>query len=306
MLEHISAEVIAKSKNFLTSDTLVTFLLTYPRIIHAEILTHRVFSRNCASSRAVPVPKQIHKLESEYFIPDQWVANCKGMSPSAEIPEQNIDPAIAVWNRAKQEAVIASAELYELGVHKEISNRLTEPFQIMQTVLTVSNSENFYRLRLSETAQRQIRALALAMYEANEAAEPEVLRAGEWHLPFLSPTEKKIYNLQTLIALSIARCARVSYYLVDGTPSNIEKDIALGQKLIKDHHLSPCEHSAMAFSRHVKIGNFVGFMQFRKFLKEETYDRDQNVPVLNTEQALTALAKDPFLQSNHFLVNYLI
>ena len=52
----IKAVIAADSIN-VKGKRITTFIVTMPRIVLAELNTHRVFSRNSASSRAIPFTK---------------------------------------------------------------------------------------------------------------------------------------------------------------------------------------------------------------------------------------------------------
>jgi len=289
MTEHISAKIIKKSINSKTGDIITTFVLEYPRIIHAELLTHRVFSRNCASSRAIPVKTELARLKNKYFAPNIWDKNCKGMAPKDTVTNAEGLVAKVMWEQAFENAWNLADGLANLGVHKQLCNRLTEPFQIMQTVLTATNLNNFFILRNDSAAQGQIRSLAKAMLEAEKETEAENLPVGAWHIPFVDKSYDNFCTKEKIL-MSVARCARVSYKLHDGT-EDWQKDLALAKRLIDSRHMSPTEHIAIAFPDQVTIGNFTGWMQYRKFIQDESGADDQDIPVINTSQALNRINK---------------
>src|SRR6185369_7117160 len=74
----IKAEIVADSINE-KGNRITSFIVTFPRIILAEKNTHRVFSRNSASSRAIPFPKMVKSVRENPFIPIAWQKDHKGM-----------------------------------------------------------------------------------------------------------------------------------------------------------------------------------------------------------------------------------
>lgn len=274
MLRHLQAKILLQSYNLENNTTITTWLLEYPRIIHAEMLTHRLFSRNTASSRAVPVKKMLQRIKDTPFIPSYWGKNQKGMSAFNQIDFDTRDEAERLWLACLDEAVYYSQRLSDLGVHKQISNRITEAFQYIQVVMTTTSEINFYRLRDDENAQPEIAELARKMKEAQGEVgrNYQELLPGQWHLPFIQDDEKKMYSLQEQLIVSCARCARVSYFLVDGKESNFQKDLELATRLKDSRHFSPFEHAAVALEDNVMIGNFTGWMQYRKFIEGEDND----------------------------------
>lgn len=272
MTLNITAKVIAKSRNQVTGDIITTFELQYPRIIHAELLTHRLFSRNTASSRAVPVNKMLTRILKNPFIPEYFGKNKSGMQASEEVPEYSKEIATRVWRDALTNALETSQDLTDLKVHKQLANRVTEPFQYIQCVVTATAFKNWYRLRNHEAAQPEIQLLAKAMYEADCGAKIDDLIPGEWHLPYIDTEDDRelALPLNDAILVSVARCARVSYFLREGGKSNIEKDLKLAQRLAVESHMSPFEHVACATPVKCMIGNFHSFMQLRKFFYTES------------------------------------
>lgn len=244
---------------------LTTLQLTYPRFIHSELLTHRVFSRNSASSRAVPVTKMMAQVKENPVIPFHWGKNQKGMQAYEEIDEEQKEAAKRIWLRVREAALEGARELNALGVHKQVVNRILEPWMWMQTVLTSTEWENFLRLRNHPDAQPEMQALAKAIKEALNSSKPKALKIGEWHLPYIDDYEREQYSLEECKYMSVARCARVSYYLRDGRRSDPQSDLELYERLVgaDPKHLSPLEHVAECMGDFEKYANFVGWRQFR-------------------------------------------
>lgn len=131
-------------------DRLTTFVITIPRIILSEFNTHRMFSRNSASSRAIPYKKMLERVQRNPFIPVAWQKDHSGMQGTEYITDQNhINSCISKWLKARNYALEVSENLSSFGVTKQICNRLLEPF-LWHTVIITSGKEglnNFFDLR---------------------------------------------------------------------------------------------------------------------------------------------------------------
>lgn len=252
---------------------LITFEVTFPRMVLAEFNTHRMFSRNSASSRAIPVEKQIARLLEDPFIPIYWGKNQKGMQADLELDDATQADVTKKWLFARDAAVASAQYLLESGVHKQITNRLLEPFMWHTTVCTATDWSNFFNLRDNPMAQPEIQRIAHMMREAYDASKPFVLGANEWHLPYAQPGELEELGVEQLIKLSCARCARVSYLTHDGK-RDIAADLTLYDRLLDGGHMSPFEHAARPmtsaeFSRSEYSGNFRGWVQHRSEIPGE-------------------------------------
>jgi len=261
-----SAKVLADSVNQV-GNRLTTFELTYPRCVHAELMTHRVFSRNTASSRAIPNAKLRDMVLVDPFVPDEWGSNQKGMQAGAPLGAERASVARSTWLAARDSAVAFSKHLSDLGVHKQLANRLLEPFQYITALVTATKFENWFHLRCHPDAQPQISELAWLMWEAYSASEPDQLVVGAWHLPLVYSDYGGIddgeIRAEDLVKVSVGRCARVSYLTHDGN-RDIQEDIRLHDDLVKSGHWSPFEHVAMALPGPYASGNFVGWHQYSK------------------------------------------
>lgn len=258
-----TAKVICDSVNP-NGDRMTTFVLTYHRMIHSEFMTHRMLSKNSSSSRAIPVEKMIALVESQEVYPLHWGKNQKGMSARQEI--DNIELAREIWGEARQDAIKHAKRLVEIGVHKQVVNRLLEPFSTITVICSGTEYQNFFDQRCHPDAQPEIRALANAMKAAYEESIPERLDAGDWHIPLI----KEIPTVGDLIKISVGRCARVSYLNHEGK-DDPKADIALHDRLLasKPPHLSPFEHVAIALPSSEKRANFTGFQSYRNILEGE-------------------------------------
>lgn len=291
---------------------LTTFEVVFPRIVLAEFNTHRMFSRNSASSRAIPVAKMLERVKNEPFLPYYWGKNQKGMSADQELTEQEQRQAELEWLLARDHAITRVNNLMEIGVHKQITNRLLEPFLWHTVIFTATEMDNFYALRADKHAQPEIRRPAEMLIELFESHKPMELKAGEWHLPlvtdydfFLEPTPefpsrgwrrdspegavtRGDVSVEEWIAwakISTARCARTTYLTHEGKRDLID-DLRKHDELLQNGHMSPFEHAAKALEMdewkqlmhiaisnwiydHVPVGNFHGWLQYRKTLPKE-------------------------------------
>ena len=280
------AKVIAHSASSTHDAQIITMQLRYPRFIHSEFMTHRMFSRNASSSRAIPVAKMIEQVQSEPAMPIHWGKNQPGMQARTENGELvNVGwtpddwvPAQEAWRVAASGAVFMAERFAAAGYHKQIVNRLLEPFQWISVVVTATEWDNFFELRDHEDAQPEIRYLAQLMSAAIDASTPVVRcpsRGGaSWHLPYISDEESERFTLRQLLAMSTARCARVSYLTHDGKQPDPAADLALHERLVASRpiHASPTEHQAEVMHRPLFSKNFRGWQQYRIWVENEEID----------------------------------
>lgn len=248
---------------------LTTLSLVYPKFIHGEFMTHRVFSRNASSSRAVPVKTMLERIRSNPATFVNWGSEKKGMQAGEEIA--NVELAKDLWLVACEQACDMAEKMLALGLHKQIVNRVVEPFAHINVLVTATEWDNFFELRDHQDAQPEIRALAIEMKRAFTNSIPQKLDYGVWHLPFVRPEEMG-QPFELCCRISTARCARVSYLNHDGTNPDIEKDLKLFDQLItaKPIHASPTEHQATPakLGQSYWSGNFRGWQQYRKLIEK--------------------------------------
>lgn len=248
-----SAKIIADS----ISDSqirITTMELSYPLIVHAEFMTHRMFSRNAASNRAIPTRKIIDQVEKNPFVPTYWGKDQPGMQADEELDSQDIRNSIITWNGACESAVFWAGELAEDGVHKQIANRVLMPYQYIKVIVTATEWDNFFNLRLAHDAQPEIQELAKCIKEAMDVSVPLTLDAGDWHLPYILDDEWAAFNagdlsIETLQKASSARCARISFLNHDKTNPDLQKDIDRSNSLREAGHMSPFEHQATPMTK---------------------------------------------------------
>ncbi len=266
---------------------LTTGVARMPRCILAEWNTHRMFSRNAASSRAIPIEKMVQRVMEDPFIPLVWNKNKPGMQGGEELEGDDRYYAEREWLEACDTAVSHVRNLLVLGVHKQLPNRLLEPWMFTEAITSATEWENFFRQRCEvdkdgkPLAEPHMYKVACAVRDAIATSKPRVLRFMEWHLPYLDDAEmseiarssvwptggslQEVFNL-----VSAARCARVSYLSHDGK-RDWRADIELAKKLIGPGHWSPFEHVARAEDTLVRSANFVGFTQFRTFVDHHNF-----------------------------------
>ena len=277
----ISAKIILGSISTKTKETITTFELTYPRFIHSELMTHRVFSRNSASSRAIPFKKMLSRIKNDMAMPIHWGANMSGMQAKQEVSSVKKFFAKFLWVLTGRIVLFLAWLMHSLGVHKQVVNRMVEPWSHITVILTTSELENFFELRDHKDAQPEIQELARQMKASVENYEYKKLSEGEWHIPFLTEAEKKQLPLLHQLKVSVARCARVSYLNHDGSRSSLDEDFKLYDRLVGSLplHASPTEHQATSImnpNEKKYQGNLSGFIQFRKILEEKNLGMNTN------------------------------
>lgn len=251
------ADIIADSINP-GRNRITTFLLTYPRFIHSELMTHRAFSRNSASSRAIPVEKMIGAVIEVPATPIRWGKAGKGMQDAGKWTGSDAVGCSIAWEDARDRAVESAHDLLNTGLAKQIVNRVLEPFCWMTTLVTATEYQNFFSLRVHKDAQPEFQHLAHMMLRRYVENEPSPKRWGEWHLPFEHINVGASDEDQ--IKIAVARAARTSYLTIEGKIDPAQ-DIALYNRLLASGHLSPFEHPACANpDRH---GNFEGWRSHR-------------------------------------------
>lgn len=284
---------------------LPTLQLRYPKFIHGELMTHRVFSRNASSSRAIPVIRLVSDVRDDPGMPVYWGKNQKGMQAAEECDALVRDPWTLElvrreegWRRARESQIAWAMAFDAAGYHKQIVNRRIENDGCINVLVTSTEWANFFALRRDKDAQPEIRVLADSVHACLDASEPKLLFRGEWHLPYVDlvtevdditnylygihpgSTQSFIdqHIVDTAVAISAARCARVSYMTHDGKLPNVAADMALYERLAKSRplHASPMEHQAtpdMVWDgrwEHPELhGNFHGWIQARKKLADE-------------------------------------
>lgn len=260
---------------------ITTMELTYPRCIHSEFMTHRTHSRNAASSRAIPVMKQLSKVYNKPFIPFHWGKNKKGMQATEELSGFYRWFAIQLWSGLRYPALFVAWLMVKLGVHKQIANRLIEPWSWI-TVIATANEDgwsNFFKLRCHKDAEPHFQKIAFMARNAMRLYTPSKMKEYEWHLPLIRPIDwiDANWDQNKVVKVCIGRCARVSYETHDGV-RDLNKDIILHDDLSKKGHWSPFEHACRFVSEAETGGNLGPHVeQYRKrfekeFVRAKDYD----------------------------------
>jgi thymidylate synthase ThyX len=307
------AKVLADSRSP-AGHRLTTLEATFPRFVLAEFNTHRVFSRNSASSRAIPIAKQLRRVLDDPYVPIEFGSNQPGMQAGPALGGEKRNAAEAEWLRARDDAVrhvlalIAGPEAFGaeddlreilgqveeairdksqpaewLNVHKQVANRLLEPFMWHTVIVTATEWDNFWNLRCHPDAQPEIRLVAETMRDTMEASEPEELAEGEWHLPLVRPEDRdQVTSIEDLIKVSAGRCARISY-LTHAGKRDLDADIQLHDRLLESGHMSPLEHPARPLTPSELeagewSGNFRGWRSYRKEIAGEENPLGPKVP----------------------------
>lgn len=299
-LEHysglISVELIKDSFNPQFNSRITTMVLEYPRIIHSELMTHRVFSRNASSSRAIPVSKAIEQVQNNPAMPVRFGKNQAGMQDAGEYEQSNAVKSL--WVESAKSACSFASVMNDMKAHKQVINRILEPYQFIRVCVTSTNWNNWFNLRNHPDADPTIHALAKTMLNAYHGIPAKVLRPGQWHIPFVEEVtndySQKFYDdkgviltLEEALKISSSCAAQTSYRKLD---SSLDKAEDIYKKLIesKPCHASPVEHQAMAIATvdnpmdYFKVkgvthidrngtpwsGNFHGFVQNRQLIPD--------------------------------------
>lgn len=288
---------------------LTTFEIEYPRFILAELNTHRQLSKNSSSSRAIPINKMLSTIENNIAIPVYWGKAKSGMQADEEVSKIDEVKSVLAWERSFNYSKERVKDMNDIGLHKQVPNRLIEPFQMMKTVITGTDFDNFFNLRLHPDSQPEICMLAYKMYKAIEESDPYELKVGEWHLPYVDKlldndgcllsygmlVNDSVYGvmhkplkLDDAIKISASCCAQVSYR---NTDMSLEKADKIFNMLIKSDvlHASCFEHLAtpvqdqrnningweegithMNKQGQLCSGNLRGYVQYRHLLPNNT------------------------------------
>lgn len=300
-------EVVADSINQ-QGDRLTSLVLTYPRIIHAEMLTHRMFSRNASSSRAVPVQKMIEAVKNNTFCPFEFQKAHKGMQGSEYFTDEDKEDCIKLWLESAELALQQAEKMKEKGITKQIINRILEPYQYYTVLITGSREgwQNFFNLRCPDYggfksrkeaskeffekgnidtskwsdldwlklnkghAEIHIMDLAEKIYDAVNESTPKQLKAGEWHIPMISDLESLKLSTDDQIKLSVGRAANTSYTVVgDGKELTLEQAIKIHNKCKELNHSSVFEHCARAMNDEEYVSYIKGVPDMIDYEKDE-------------------------------------
>lgn len=301
----ISARIIADSISP-AGKRITTFEIEFPRFVLAEFNTHRMLSRNSASSRAIPIEKVIENIQNNPAIPVWWGKNQSGMQAKEELDNEEpiweyphyeegyetgystegptaLGRAKEIWLEARDAAINFARQLSELGLHKQIVNRILEPWVMTKVITTATDWDNFFHLRNHPDAQPEIHELARLMWETYKANTPSLLMAGEWHLPYIETrvirhvaryfSNGEELSLEHAQKVSASLCAQVSYRKAD---ESLDKALLVYDRLVTSTpvHASPFEHQATPLEDPKEIsGNFRGWQQFRQLIPNNNCEK---------------------------------
>ncbi len=286
----ITAKIIACSVAKDSGTEIVTYELEYPRFIHSEFMTHRMFSRNAASSRAIPIQKMIRLIKDNPVVPFEWGSKRPGMQAGDELKGWRLTVAKTVWKMAMYSTINFVEVLDFIGLHKQVSNRLLEPYSHIKVIMTTTEMKNFMWLRDHADAQPEIHELARRMSEArSKFSSVNELQPGDWHLPYIRverlDSGEILYfsghdevSLEDAKMISASCCAQVSYRVLDG---GLDKAKMIYDRLVSATpvHASPFEHQAMAYAGKMTgvthtdsdggfwSGNLRGYIQMRQLIQ---------------------------------------
>lgn len=258
MANEIEARVVADSISE-TGCRITTVAVVMPRVVLPQMLTHRMFSRNTQSSRAVPT---LRMVTEEPWVPAKFGCNGPGMQSREELDPETTRQAQLVWLEAAESMRQAAKRLHELGVHKQWANRLWEPFAWVRMLITATEWSNFFQLRLNDAAQPEMREVALRIDQARNASEAKLVRVGGWHVPYGDLMPEGLSEADRM-RVAVARCARVSYRGHQGEEVEVERDRELHDRLARDRHESPFEHVARCEGDELWYDNLKGWRSLR-------------------------------------------
>ena len=234
---------------------LLTYLCTYPRIIHAEMMTHKMLNKNASSNRAIPGMKQLENTQANTFTPSVFQKLHKGMQGSEAFEGEELEKVQDWWRRSAINAVISAGEGIELGVTKQLTNRWLETPGYITVVITGTEWANFFGLRCHQDAEIHIQELAYQMKDlylhAKIGGGLTQLEEGQWHLPFVTAEEKSTLDIEVQKKLSVARCAWTSYKTPEGKIPSLERALKIYDQLYTSQpmHASPFEHQGQALPK---------------------------------------------------------
>jgi hypothetical protein len=225
---------------------ITSFEATFPRIVLAEVNTHCALARCSASSRAIPVEDKVAAILRDPFVPEAFKRNRGGMQPGEALEGEADVLARASWHRGMSYAIGEAHTQDEIGVHKQYANRLIEPFSWHTAVITATDWDNFFHLRVNPLAQGEFQTIAKMMLDARDANEPRALNYGDWHLPYVEAAEAFSLEVEGFdpVKVSVARCARVSRERQNDIRSPADEMKMFDERLLAAGHMSPLEHAA--------------------------------------------------------------
>lgn len=286
---------IVQDSSLPTGERLLTYNLRYGRLIHSELLRHRAASHSVKSSRAIPTKKYRKEVEKDPYIPVKFGTNQRGMQAGKQTAA-SVAYGTRIWKLSAKFACLAHSLMELVNVHKEVSNRILEPYVWVEETLTVEEDalREIAKLRIHNDAQEDIRAVLEEMIYECEKSTTIVLEENQWHVPYVvrqingsmvyKDNDGKTLTLDEAIICSAARCARSSYANHDNSTTTYENDTKLADRLIGSEpmHLSPFEHQARPFANDQEKfdygSNFRHFFQQRKAIENSLWQHNYSNP----------------------------
>lgn len=241
-----------------------TMLWRVPKFTLAQLNTHRQHSKNVSSSRSKMFSKTVKEVRTSPYMPHVFQAQHKGMQGSELLELWKVPFVKLLWQASMWSQTFFAQMISSLGVSKQYTNRLIEPYMYADYLVTSTSYDNFIRQRDDYAAQLELQLIARRLKLMLNHHEPTILKEGEWHLPFVTPEIYDCYGLYDSIKISVARCARTSY-VTPGYGTEVQSDIRLFNRLIKDYHMSPTEHIVLMYGENG--GNLKGCTQLRKLIE---------------------------------------
>lgn len=291
-----SAKVIADS--LIDTNRVTSILVRYPRCILAEMNTHTIISKNTSSSRAIPYSREGKRQEwqpmtmremvmENPYVPIYFGYNKPGMQPGDEMTPEQRKACQDKILLGRDKMVELADQLWAIGMHKGDVNRYIEPWAWTEQLLTSTQWTNFFHLRTSHMAHPAMQRIAKMMYLKYLESKPVTLDRSSWHLPFIDDEDREKFSIEDLLELSVARCARLSYYSFTSGKKESKKDFELFEMLQREGHWSPFGHQAKRLEAWNKISNLKGCLQYRKLFpnecKEEFSVSDETLLVWKAE-----------------------
>lgn len=224
---------------------ITSWLLQYNKSVHAELMTHRVFSRNAMSSRAVPTRTSIALIKENPALPVKWGSHKPGMQSGDELEGDALVMAKSIDSTLRDLALHFAETADNIGLHKSIVNRWLDPWAHIQTVVTMTHPENWFALRAHPAAEPIIQVLAYRMLNEYVHTTPNQLAPGEWHIPFMDATTRHL-SIENQLRIATARCCWVSYGKPNKEITDLEDAYKRHDECIRAPHWSPLEHCAQA------------------------------------------------------------
>ena len=289
----IKAKIVQDS-SLPTGERLLTFSVMYGRLIHSELLRHRAASHSVKSSRAIPTHKYRAEVMENIYVPVKFGTKKRGMQ-AGEPTFLTKFYGEKIWKLSSKFACFFHWMMEKFGIHKEVANRVLEPYVWVEETITVEADalKEIANLRIHDDAQEDVRRIVEEMVYEMDRSTPVELNQEQWHVPYVVRRQvenEMIYTdnngnkltLDQAIVCSAARCARSSYANHDNSMSSYDKDIGLAKQLIGSEpmHLSPFEHQARPFiddTEKSQYGsNFRNFFQQRKAIENSLWHLEIN------------------------------